>query len=243
MRSVERGQVGGPEEGRKGAPSGCGRRREGGGGRKEDVGRRVGGESLEGQCARAGGSRATPRAAAAAARSSCRPGSPGLGRAAPRLCRTVGAGVLLLPLGPAILEPDFDLRLSEAERQREVQALAHRQVARGPELVLQSHQLLIGESGARAPRFGTAGLGAPAPGPRGAGRSRGSREPTGAPLPRRQRRRPGLGRARRVRLQACCPLLRPPLARVLCFVLLLLRLLGLRTLQGGRSARAAIRSV
>lgn len=159
MRGVERGQVGVPKEGREGAPGG--RQREGGGGREEDIGRRVGGESLERMRARARRTWAAPRAAA-------RRRSPGLGRATSRLRRTFGAGVLLLPLGPAVLEPNFDLRLSEAEREREVQALAHGQVARGPELVLQSHQLLVGEGGARAPRLGAVGLRAPAPGPRGA---------------------------------------------------------------------------
>ena len=57
----------------------------------------------------------------------------------------VQPGVLLLPLGAAVLEPDLHLRLRKAERQRQVEPLANGQVAGGLELVLQGHQLLVRE--------------------------------------------------------------------------------------------------
>jgi hypothetical protein len=72
----------------------------------------------------------------------------------------VHARVLLFPLGAPVLEPDLHLRLRQTERQRQVESLAHRQVARRLELVLQRHQLLVGEGGARPPRLaGTHRLG------------------------------------------------------------------------------------
>ena len=49
----------------------------------------------------------------------------------------VQAWVLLLPLGAPVLEPDLHLRLGEVEAQGEVESLAHRQVPRLSELVLQ----------------------------------------------------------------------------------------------------------
>ena len=57
----------------------------------------------------------------------------------------VQPGVLLLPLGAAVLEPDLHLRLRQVQRQRQVEPLAHGQVAGGLELVLQGHQLLVRE--------------------------------------------------------------------------------------------------
>lgn len=80
----------------------------------------------------------------------------------------VHAGVLLFPLGASVLEPDLHLRLRQTQRQRQVEALAHRQVSRRLELVLQGYQLLVGEGGARATRLagahrlGAAALAAPA---------------------------------------------------------------------------------
>ena len=133
MWSIERGQVGGPKEWSEGTPVGGGRQREGGG-REEDVGGRIGGESLIGQSARNRRARTTPSGTATAPRYRAR--CPRLRRTASRLHGAVGPWVLLLPLGPAVLEPNFDLRLREAERQRQVQAFAHRQIARGSKLVL-----------------------------------------------------------------------------------------------------------
>ena len=49
----------------------------------------------------------------------------------------VAAWVLLLPLGAPVLEPDLHLRLGEVEAQGKVESLAHRQVPRLSELVLQ----------------------------------------------------------------------------------------------------------
>lgn len=63
----------------------------------------------------------------------------------------VAAGVLLLPLGPAVLEPNLHLRLGQAESEGEVEALADAQVSRLFELVLEGDQLLVREGGARAP--------------------------------------------------------------------------------------------
>lgn len=71
--------------------------------------------------------------------------------------RCVRARVLFLPLGPTVLEPDLDLCLGQGKGQGQVEALAHRQVARGLELVLQRHQLLVGKGSpgpARLSRFG-----------------------------------------------------------------------------------------
>ena len=48
----------------------------------------------------------------------------------------VKARVLLLPLGPAVLEPDLDLGLGQVEAEGEVEPLAHREVAGRLELVL-----------------------------------------------------------------------------------------------------------
>lgn len=132
MWSIERGQVGGTKERSEGTPGGGGRQREGGG-REEDVGRRIGGESLKGQSAGNRRARTTPSGTTTAPRH--RVGCPRLRRTASRLHSAVSPWVLLLPLGPAVLKPNFDLCLREAERQGQVQALAHRQVARGSELV------------------------------------------------------------------------------------------------------------
>lgn len=66
------------------------------------------------------------------------PSSPGAAATTGR-GRCVRAGVLFLPLGPAVLEPDLDLRLGQGKGQGQVEALTHRQVARGLELVLQRH--------------------------------------------------------------------------------------------------------
>ena len=57
----------------------------------------------------------------------------------------VQPGVLLLPLGAAVLEPDLHLSLRQVQRQRQVEPLAHGQVAGGLELVLQGYQLLVRE--------------------------------------------------------------------------------------------------
>lgn len=65
----------------------------------------------------------------------------------------VHARILLLPLRPPVLEPDLHLRLGEAEAEGEVEALADAQVAGGLELVLQGHQLLVGEGGPGPARF------------------------------------------------------------------------------------------
>lgn len=51
----------------------------------------------------------------------------------------VRPGVLLFPLGPPVLKPDLHLRFCQTQRQRQVQSLAHGQVASGAELVLQGH--------------------------------------------------------------------------------------------------------
>lgn len=108
---VERGQVGGPQEGCRGAPRGCGL-------------------GLSGKELEAAGGRGPPRRGSLQGPRS-QQGAPGLPPAAPRLSRPVGAGLLLLPLGPPLLGPDRGLRLREAERQWEVQALARPQGARG----------------------------------------------------------------------------------------------------------------
>ena len=65
----------------------------------------------------------------------------------------IAAGVLLLPLGAPILEPDLHLGLGERQRQGQVQTLADAQVARLLELVLQRHELLVGEGCARSARL------------------------------------------------------------------------------------------
>ena len=61
--------------------------------------------------------------------------------------------VLLFPFRPPILEPNLHLCLGQVQRQREVEALAHGQVARMLELVHQRHELLVGEGRARAAAF------------------------------------------------------------------------------------------
>ena len=63
----------------------------------------------------------------------------------------VQARVLLLPLGPAVLEPDLDLGLGQVEAEGEVESLAHREVAGRLELVLEADQLLVGEGCPRPP--------------------------------------------------------------------------------------------
>lgn len=65
----------------------------------------------------------------------------------------VHPGVLLLPLGAPILEPDFHLCLRQTQTQGEVQPFAHTQVPGGLELVLEGDELLVGEGGARPPRL------------------------------------------------------------------------------------------
>jgi len=57
----------------------------------------------------------------------------------------VVTGILLLPLGPPVLEPDLDLRLGEAERERETETLTDGQVASQPELALERRQLVVAE--------------------------------------------------------------------------------------------------
>lgn len=84
-----------------------------------------------------------------------RPGRP---RGRHRRAVHVQPGVLLLPLGPPVLEPYFHLGLGERQRQREVQPLAHGQVPRGLELVLQRHQLFVRERRAGPPRFPAAAV-------------------------------------------------------------------------------------
>ena len=57
----------------------------------------------------------------------------------------VTSRVLFLPLGASVLKPNLDLRLGQVECQRQVESLTHAQVPSVFELVLQRHQLLIGE--------------------------------------------------------------------------------------------------
>lgn len=83
-------------------------------------------------------------------------------RSGPGLQGAVRPGVLLFPLGPPVLKPDFHLRLGQTQGQGQVQSFAHRQVPRRAELVLQSHQLLVRERGPGAPGLGAGLLGAPA---------------------------------------------------------------------------------
>jgi len=70
----------------------------------------------------------------------------------------VQPGVLLLPLGPPVLEPYLHLGLGERQRQRQVEPLAHRQVPRRLELVLQRHQLFVRERRSGATRFAAASV-------------------------------------------------------------------------------------
>jgi len=57
----------------------------------------------------------------------------------------VVTGVLLLPLGAPVLEPDLHLRLGETERQGQTQALADGQVASQAELAFERSQLVVAE--------------------------------------------------------------------------------------------------
>ena len=56
-----------------------------------------------------------------------------------------------LGLGAPVLEPDLDLGLGEVEAEREVESLAHGEVASRLELVLEADQLLVGEGCPRPP--------------------------------------------------------------------------------------------
>lgn len=80
----------------------------------------------------------------------------------PGLQGAVRPGILLFPLGPPVLEPDFHLRLGQTQRQGQVQSFTHWQVPRRAKLVLQSHQLLVRERRPGAPWLGARLLGAPA---------------------------------------------------------------------------------
>ena len=81
-------------------------------------------------------------------------GAPGPGPGRGKLAAVdIHARVLLLPFCPPVLEPDLDLGLGEVEAEREVEALAHREVARRLELVLEADQLLVCEGRPRAPRL------------------------------------------------------------------------------------------
>jgi len=57
----------------------------------------------------------------------------------------VVSGVLLLPLGASVLEPDLDLRLGQSECQGETEPLADRQIASQSELALERRQLVVAE--------------------------------------------------------------------------------------------------
>jgi len=70
----------------------------------------------------------------------------------------VQPGVLLLPLGPPVLEPYLHLGLGERQRQRQVEPLAHRQVPRRLELVLERHQLFVRERRPGAPGLAAASV-------------------------------------------------------------------------------------
>lgn len=61
--------------------------------------------------------------------------------------------VLFLPLGPPILEPDLHLGLGQLQLERQIQPLAHGQVSRSLELVLQPDQLLVREGRSRSSGF------------------------------------------------------------------------------------------
>ena len=56
--------------------------------------------------------------------------------------RQLGYVVLLFPLHPAVLEPDFDLSLGETEQVRDLDAPAARQVAVVVELFLELQRLV-----------------------------------------------------------------------------------------------------
>jgi len=58
--------------------------------------------------------------------------------------------VLLFPLHAAVLEPDLDLALGEAERVRDLDAPAPREVTVEVELLLQLENLMFGVGGARS---------------------------------------------------------------------------------------------
>jgi len=83
---------------------------------------------------------------------------PGRARRRHRRAVHVQPGVLLLPLGPPVLEPYLHLGLGERQRQRQVEPLAHRQVPRRLELVLQRHQLFVRERRPGATRFAAASV-------------------------------------------------------------------------------------
>ena len=76
----------------------------------------------------------------------------------------VEARVLLLPLGAPVLEPDLHLGLGQREREGQVEPLAHRQVSRRLELVLEGDQLLVSERRPGPPRLPACPTTAP-PGP------------------------------------------------------------------------------
>lgn len=76
----------------------------------------------------------------------------------------VQARILFLPLGPPILEPDLHLGLGQLKLNRQIQALAHGQISRSLELVLQPNQLLVREGRSRSSWF-TAGVTATSPAP------------------------------------------------------------------------------
>ena len=65
----------------------------------------------------------------------------------------VATGILLLPLGSSVLKPDLDLSLCQVECQRQVETLADGEVPCLSELVLQRHELFIGESSSHASWF------------------------------------------------------------------------------------------
>ncbi len=74
----------------------------------------------------------------------------------------VHAGILFFPFSASVLEPNFDLRLGQRQRNGQIQSLAHGQVAGGFEFIFQGHQLFVGEGGSRPPGLAAvfaAGLG------------------------------------------------------------------------------------
>lgn len=81
----------------------------------------------------------------------------------------VQAGILFLPLGASVLEPDLHLGLRQGQRQGQVEPLADREVASGLELVLQGDELLVGEGRAGPSRLAPATAAAAVGGARRAG--------------------------------------------------------------------------
>lgn len=73
-------------------------------------------------------------------------------------------GKLPLPLVTTVLEPDLHLGLGQREREGQVEPLAHRQVSRRLELVLEGDQLLVSERRPGPPRLPACPTAAP-PGP------------------------------------------------------------------------------